>query len=243
MGDFGFAKPAAYHGLFRHYQFYYDRLLSLITDVADLRPSYVLDLACGTGEFTCAIARRFPNSKIVGLDISTAFIEFAKANQPDREIEFFVSPANALPGVAWISNVDTIFIKGAYHLFENALPIEVFTRPQFRNLRCVVIVEKIQRSLESYPVPDSAAEDRKRYVSSEWASKRLNVPAGITNQSVSFGHLVRVPPQDYFEAVKQRQFSYLQSVDDAEMDAWLAGRPSEKHINIFEENVCNIYHL
>ena len=39
-----------------------------------------LDLACGTGILTREIARKFPNSKIVGIDITEGYLDVAKKN-------------------------------------------------------------------------------------------------------------------------------------------------------------------
>ncbi len=40
----------------------------------------ILDLACGTGILTRKLAEKFPNSKIIGLDITQSYLEIAKQN-------------------------------------------------------------------------------------------------------------------------------------------------------------------
>ena len=40
----------------------------------------ILDLACGTGILTRKIAEKFPNSKIIGVDITESYLELAKKN-------------------------------------------------------------------------------------------------------------------------------------------------------------------
>ncbi len=40
----------------------------------------ILDLACGTGILTRKLAEKFPNSKIIGLDITQSYLEIAKRN-------------------------------------------------------------------------------------------------------------------------------------------------------------------
>lgn len=40
----------------------------------------ILDLACGTGILTRKIAEKFPNSKIIGIDITESYLELAKKN-------------------------------------------------------------------------------------------------------------------------------------------------------------------
>ena len=42
--------------------------------------SSFLDLACGTGILTREIAKKFPNSKIVGIDITKSYLDVAKEN-------------------------------------------------------------------------------------------------------------------------------------------------------------------
>jgi len=42
--------------------------------------SSFLDLACGTGILTREIAEKFPNSKIVGIDITKSYLDVAKEN-------------------------------------------------------------------------------------------------------------------------------------------------------------------
>jgi len=39
-----------------------------------------LDLACGTGILTRKIAEKFPNAKIVGIDITKSYLDMAKKN-------------------------------------------------------------------------------------------------------------------------------------------------------------------
>ena len=50
-----------------------DRIASLLPK----RQGLILDLACGTGAFTRRIARRFPESSVIGFDLSTQMLERA----------------------------------------------------------------------------------------------------------------------------------------------------------------------
>lgn len=47
-----------------------------------------VDLACGTGDVTAELARRFPAGNIVGVDLTPAMIEVARARCPDAHVEF-----------------------------------------------------------------------------------------------------------------------------------------------------------
>ena len=46
--------------------------------------SYVLDLCCGTGDFTEIIGKIEPKTKIIGLDNSVEMLKLAKAKNPDK---------------------------------------------------------------------------------------------------------------------------------------------------------------
>ncbi len=49
-----------------------------------------LDLACGTGILTRKIAEKFPNSKIVGVDITESYLDVAKRNSKSFKNILFV---------------------------------------------------------------------------------------------------------------------------------------------------------
>ena len=46
--------------------------------------SYVLDLCCGTGDFTQIISKICPKAKVVGLDNSLAMLKLAKIKNPNK---------------------------------------------------------------------------------------------------------------------------------------------------------------
>lgn len=62
-----------------------------------------LDLACGTGILTRKLAQRFPNSNVVGIDITPSYLEMAKRNSPSfTNVSFIHQDAEKL-------NLDTKF--------------------------------------------------------------------------------------------------------------------------------------
>lgn len=50
----------------------------------------ILDLACGTGILTRKIAEKFPNSDIVGVDITESYLDLAKKNSSSYKNIFYV---------------------------------------------------------------------------------------------------------------------------------------------------------
>lgn len=57
----------------------------------------VLDVGCGTGELTAAIARAAPATSIVGIDPSATYVAFAQARHKTRSVRFDVADATQLP--------------------------------------------------------------------------------------------------------------------------------------------------
>jgi len=63
------------------------RIVSLIPPPAQR----ILDLACGTGISTAAIARRFPRTRIVGVELREEYLAFARRRLPN--VQFVLSRA------------------------------------------------------------------------------------------------------------------------------------------------------
>ena len=59
--------------------------------------SSVLDLACGTGILTFEIAKKLPDAKIVGIDITESYLEIARKKlKPNQKISFLHMDAEKL---------------------------------------------------------------------------------------------------------------------------------------------------
>ncbi len=57
----------------------------------------VLDVGCGTGSLTLALAARAKAAAVTGIDLSEAYIAFARGRTGDRRITFDTGDAGALP--------------------------------------------------------------------------------------------------------------------------------------------------
>lgn len=61
------------------------RLAALLPDQSEPR---CVDLACGTGDVTFELARRFPDGEIVGLDLTPAMVEVARRRNDTPQVSF-----------------------------------------------------------------------------------------------------------------------------------------------------------
>lgn len=57
----------------------------------------LLDVGCGTGSLTYTLAASAPRSEIVGIDPSSAFVEYARSHTSDPRLSFDVGNALSLP--------------------------------------------------------------------------------------------------------------------------------------------------
>jgi SAM-dependent methyltransferase len=76
----------------------------------------LLDVGCGTGSLTGAIAARWPQRRIVGVDFSEAFLAFARSRDLGKAVVFDHGDATALP------YADGTFAGSATQLVLNFIP-------------------------------------------------------------------------------------------------------------------------
>ena len=99
----------------------------LVDQVAAERPTTVLDVGCGTGATTLAIARRLgPGARCIGVDVAEPMVELARerAASEDSTVEFVVADAQRhrfTPGAADViaSRFGVMFFDDPVQAFAN----------------------------------------------------------------------------------------------------------------------------
>lgn len=84
----------------------------LVEELRELKPTKVLDLGCGTGVLTSAIAAFAPG--VIGIDASPGMIEKAKADYPALDLR--VMDACALE---WEDTFDAVFSNAVFHFIQD----------------------------------------------------------------------------------------------------------------------------
>jgi SAM-dependent methyltransferase len=78
-----------------------NRLAQALIGFAKLpRAGPVLDVGCGTGSLALELRRRFPKRSVWAVDLSAAYLAFARSREGGREIRFERADAADLPFVA-----------------------------------------------------------------------------------------------------------------------------------------------
>ena len=97
------------------------RRLTAIVPTAQEKPGCktVLEIGCGTGNFTALLADRFPKAKIVALDFSPEMIAKARQKMKTAAIEFVCAEGEQFLEEAEAGSFDLVASNGALQWFSN----------------------------------------------------------------------------------------------------------------------------
>lgn len=103
---------------------YYDRYSSiqnicaskLIAKIQNNSFGNILEIGCGTGNYTKLLKNKFPSVKIRAVDISPEMIEVAKAKLNDKTVEFIVADGETMD---FSERFDFISSNASFQWFEN----------------------------------------------------------------------------------------------------------------------------
>lgn len=119
--------------------------------VAGRNINTILDLGCGTGRFSEALAVRF-EAEVVGIDPSTKMLEQARNKQHDRRIRYEPGRAESIPLPA--DSVDLIFMSMVFHHFDNPQLAASECRRVLRSGGTVFLRGGIRDHIALYPYVD-----------------------------------------------------------------------------------------
>jgi ubiquinone/menaquinone biosynthesis C-methylase UbiE len=111
----------------------------------------ILDLGCGTGRFSEALAVRF-DAEVIGIDPSTKMLEQARSKQHDRRSRYELGHGESIPLPA--DSVDLVFISMVFHHFADPKLAASECRRVLRTGGTVFLRAGILERIASYPYVD-----------------------------------------------------------------------------------------
>ncbi|MCA1634120.1 MAG: class I SAM-dependent methyltransferase [Acidobacteria bacterium] len=128
-------------------------VLRLWTDVVSSyvggrRIDTVLDLGCGTGRFSEALAARF-DAEVVGVDPSKKMLDQARRKRRDRRVRYELGGGEAIPLPD--DSVDLIFMSMIFHHFDNPTLAARECRRALRDGGTAFLRAGTRERISSYP--------------------------------------------------------------------------------------------
>ena len=108
----------------------------------------VLDLGCGTGRFSEALAARF-GAEVIGVDPSQKMLELARRKQRDDRVQYQLGSAEAIPLPS--ASVDLVFLSMSLHHFTDMVAAARECCRVLRSNGRVVIRTATREQIDSYP--------------------------------------------------------------------------------------------
>src|SRR5947199_9560194 len=142
--------------------------------VKDQRIKMILDLGCGTGRFSEALAVRF-DAEVIGIDPSKKMLEQARGKQHDRRIRYELGRGESIPVPD--NSVDLIFMSMIFHHFDNPMLAARECRRVLRDRATAFLRAGTRERIRSYPYVDFFPESRPILV--EWLLTNTFVPAAF----------------------------------------------------------------
>jgi len=111
----------------------------------------ILDLGCGTGRFSEALAARF-DAGVIGIDPSTKMLEQAQKKQLDIRVRYQLGCGEALP--LSDNSVDLIFMSMVFHHFDSPTQVASECRRVLHEEGTVFLRAGTCDRISSYPYVD-----------------------------------------------------------------------------------------
>ena len=127
------------------------------SNMTDQRIKTILDLGCGTGRFSEALAVRF-DAEVVGLDPSKKMLEQARRKRRDPRIQYALGCGEGIPLPN--NSVDLVFMSMVFHHFNNPTLGAREVRRVLRERGTVFLRAGTRERISSYPYVDFFPESR-----------------------------------------------------------------------------------
>lgn len=121
------------------------------------RINTILDLGCGTGRFSEALAVRF-DAEVIGIDPSAKMLEQARRKQQDRRVRYEIGGGESIPLPA--DSVDLIFMSMVFHHFDDPKLAARECRRVLRHGATGFLRAGTRERISSYPYVDFFPESR-----------------------------------------------------------------------------------
>ncbi|MBV7339000.1 methyltransferase domain-containing protein [Chloroflexi bacterium TSY] len=230
--------PDAYHKFYSIFDHYNKELVAIAKSLINDEPDLLLDLACGTGLSASALRANFDNAAILGVDIAADLVDFAQTSTIDPKIEFRRAEiAEILDDIA-PGSIDLIFVKSAYHYFDDQIPFSRLKKV-LSDYGVIVVAERTARSAQSYPLPNIASHHWTNFFSQSQVDRRF---AGARSASMKlsvscYGEFVKIPTFDYLTAVSANQLFGVSALKPDLVMQWINNQltPESATVTVFEE--------
>ena len=121
---------------------------AIATHLEGLSVTRILDLGCGTGRFSEALADRF-NANVIGLDPSLKMLQRAREKQRDARVQYQHGRAEVIPLPS--ASQDLIFMSMSFHHFRDPIAAARECRRVLQRNGRVVIRTGTREQIASYP--------------------------------------------------------------------------------------------
>lgn len=111
----------------------------------------ILDLGCGTGRFSGALAARF-HADVIGIDPSKKMLDEARSKQVDARVLYQPGSGEAIPLAD--SSIDLIFMSMSFHHFQDPSLASAECRRVLRDGGKVFVRTGTRERISSYPYVD-----------------------------------------------------------------------------------------
>ena len=201
-------------------------------------PAVTVDLGCGTGRFTCVLARRFGGT-VVGIDPSAPMLAAAREATTLPRVHFVLGRAEAVPLAD--ASTDLVFMSMSYHHVADKFAALRSIRAVLRRGGALSIRTCSREALDTYVYqrffPEARAFDEERMPSRDELSAEVT-RAGFKAAAFDVVHQrVADTLVEYRDKTALRAHSDLQAITDEQFAAgftrfthWCAMQPPDRPV-------------